>query len=219
MSSTRDTEYEYDRRPVERGRGIDVEGDGIAVDKAPDVGVREARRRFRGVDLPATLVGMLAALALVVLLAGLVGAAIGAVGYQRGVEGNEQELSIASLAGGVVVLFIAYFVGGWAAARIARYDGATNGLLTGVWTLLLAALLAGLGAWAGSEYDVFRNVDLPHWFSRDALTVGGIVSAALAALAMLLGGLLGGVRGERYHRAADATIAATRAGGLRDGGR
>ena len=179
-----------------------------------DVGVRQARERFGGIDIPATLVGMLTALALLVLLSGLVGAAIGAIGYQTGLEDTADDLSIASLIGGLIALFIAFVIGGWAAARIARYDGARNGLMTAVWTIVLAAILSGLAAWLGDKYDVFRNVDLPQWFSTDALTVGGIISAIVAIATMLAGGLLGGIWGERYHRRADATIASTRSGGL-----
>ena len=195
--------------------GARVQEDGIRVTNVrTDVGVREARERFGGIDIPATLVGMLTALALLVLLGGLIGAAIGAIGYQTGLDDNVEELSIASLAGGVVTLFIAFLIGGWAAARIARYDGARNGLMTGVWTVLLAAVLSGLAAWLGDKYDVLARVDLPQWFSREALTAGGIVSAAVAIAAMLLGGLLGGIWGERFHQRADETIARTRQGGV-----
>ena len=184
------------------------------VEERPDVGVRAARERFGGLDIPATLVGMLTALALLVLLGGLIGAAIGAIGYQRGLENAVEELSIASLVGGIVTLFVSFVIGGWAAARIARYDGARNGLMTGIWTILLAAALSALAAWLGAEYDVLRNVELPQWFSTEALTTAGIVSAVVAIAAMLLGGLVGGLWGERYHRRADAEIAATRPGGI-----
>ena len=198
-----------------RREPVEVRTDRVRVDRTyPDAGIEEARRRFGGIDLPATLVGMLTALALTALLAGLVGAAIGAIGYQTGLDGDENELSIASLIGGLVVLFIAFLVGGWAAARIARYDGARNGVMTAVWAIVLAAILGGLGGWLGSEYDVFRNINLPQWFSSDALTLGAIVSAVAAAVAMILGGLLGGLWGERYHRRADAAIANTREGGI-----
>ena len=175
-----------------------------------DVGVREARDRFGGIDVPAALVGMLAALALTAVLAGLVGAAIGAVGYQRGLEDSVEELSVASLVGGIAVLFVAFVIGGWAAARIARYDGPRNGLMTGVWTLLLAAILAALGALLGDKYNVLAEVDLPNWFSRDALATGAIISGLIAIATMLLAGLLGGAWGERYHRRADEAIAAMR---------
>ena len=193
---------------------VRVERDTVETGRA-DAGVREARERFGGIDLPATLVGMLTALALLVLLAGLIGAAIGAIGYQTGLEDAEEELSLASLVGGVVAIFVAFVVGGWAAARIARYDGPRNGLMTGIWALLLAAGLSALAAWLGSEYDVLRNVELPQWFSRDALTTGALISGLVAVATMLLGGALGGAWGERYHRRADAAIAAVREGGVR----
>lgn len=182
-----------------------------------DVGVGEARRRFGGLDIPATLVGTLVALALAVLLGGLVAAAVGAIGYQTGLEDNQTELSIGALAGGFLTLFLSFLLGGWAAGRMARYDGGKNGLMTGVWAILLAAVLAGLGAWLGAEYNVFRNVGLPRWFSRDALTVSAIVTGIGSIAVMLLAGFLGGKWGERYHRRADATIVATREGGLSSG--
>ena len=175
-----------------------------------DVGVRAARERFGGLDIPATLVGTLTALALLVLLAGLVGAAVGAVGYQAGLKGNVASISLASLIGGLVVLFLAFLVGGWAAGRMARYDGARNGAMTAVWAIVLAALLAALAAIFGAEYDVFRSVKLPQFFSRDALTLGGIVSALVAIVVMLLAGLVGGKWGERYHRRVDAAVLSAR---------
>jgi hypothetical protein len=192
-----------------------LSSNGISVREARrDAGVREARARFGGIDVPASLVGMLTALALVVILAGLVGAAIGAVGYQTDLKESVEDISLASLIGGLVVLFLAFLVGGWAAGRMARYDGARNGLMSGVWAVLLAAILSALAAWLGDKYDVFRNVDLPQWFSTDALTTGGVISAIVAIAVMLLAGFLGGMWGERYHRRADAAIVATRSGGI-----
>ena len=172
----------------------------------PYAGIAAARERFGGIDIPATLVGMLTALSTTLILAGLIGAAVGAVGYQTGLESDAQDISTASLIGGVAVLFVAYLIGGWAAGRIARYDGARNGFATGIWTLILAAILSGLAGWLGSEYDVFGNVDLPQWFSTDAFTTSAIISGIAAVIAMFVGGTLGGMTGARYHRRADRTI-------------
>jgi hypothetical protein len=206
-----------DRRDQDR-RTVDVRAERTRVrDVRPDVGVDEARRRFGGVDIPASLVGMLTALAFLILFAGLVGAAIGAIGYQTGLSGDDKELSLASLVGGLGALLLAYLLGGWTAGRIARYDEPLNGAMTGLWTLVLAAILARLGASLGSEYNVLRNVELPQWFSRDALTTGAIISGIVAIAAMLIGGAVGGAWGERFHRRADATIAATRPGGIEAG--
>ena len=184
---------------------------------APDpyAGIHAARERFGGIDIPASLVGMLTALSTVLILAGLVGAAFGVVGYQTGLEQDAQDLSNGSLIGGVAILFVAYLIGGWAAGRIARYDGARNGFATGVWTLIFGAILAALGAWAGAEYDVFQNVELPQWFDSDAFTTTAIASGIGAIAAMFAGGILGGLWGERYHRRADTTIANTRTETLR----
>ena len=208
----RDDRYVRDDRGPRTADVYEERDDRAVADRRRDAGVAAARAQFGGFDLPASLVGMLTALALLLLLAGIVSAAIGAVGYQvdveRTVEGNEQEISIGGLVGGVILLFIAFFVGGWAAGRIARYNGVLNGAMAAVWTLVLAAILSALGAWFGSEYDVFANVELPQWFSRDALTIGAIVSGVVAILAMLGGAALGGSRAERYHREADATVAA-----------
>jgi len=181
--------------------------DGHVAAAEPVHPIAAARERFGGVDFPASLVGMLTALAMIILLGGLVGAAIGAIGYQTGLSGdNVEDISGASLIGGLAVLFVSYLIGGWTAGRIARYDGARNGLMTGVWTIVLAAALAGLAGFLGSEYDVLASVDLPQWFDRDAVTTAAVVSGAIAIATMLIGGMLGGLWGTRYHRLADETL-------------
>jgi hypothetical protein len=173
----------------------------------PPSPITAARDRFGGIDLPASLVGMLTAIAVLVLLGGIVGAAIGAIGYQTGLSGsNVEDISLESLIGGLVVLAVAYLVGGWTAGRIARYDGARNGLMTAVWTIVLAGALSVLAAWFGSEYDVFANVQLPQWFDRDALTQSALVSGLAAVATMLVAGLIGGLWGTRFLRLADQTI-------------
>lgn len=215
----------------ERTRTYRVDDDGDAVveaDRAPDrgaayaqsgeAGVERAHDRFGGFDVPAQLTGMLVAIALVLLLGGIAGAVIGSIAYQTGLQGNLSDISIGALVSGLVVLFVSFLIGGWAAGRIARYDGGRNGLMTAVWFLILTAILAGLGIWFGSEYNVVGRVDLPNWFAawfsdRD-VTVAAALSGIGAVVAALLGGFLGGLWGARYHRRADATIADTRAGAV-----
>jgi MFS family permease len=172
----------------------------------PYAGIAVAHDRFGGIDIPASIVGMLTALSTTIILAGLVGAAFGAVDYQTGLEGDAKDIATWSMVGGIAVLFVAYLIGGWAAGRMARYDGARNGFATGIWTLILGGILAGLGAWIGSEYDVFRNVDLPQWFSTEAFTTRAIISGVAAIAGMFVGAILGGIWGERYHRRADRII-------------
>ena len=188
--------------------------DGVRVtDVTEDIGLREAHSRFGGIDIPATLAGMLAALGVAVILSGI-GAAAGSYGYQMGRDNVTDELSIAGLIAGLAALILSFLIGGWVAGRVARYDGGRNGLLTAVWFLLLAAGTAALGAWAGERYDVFRNVNLPQWFDSDAYT-GAAIATGLLALAVMLGaGWVGGRLGERYHRRADSLVAHTRPGAV-----
>jgi hypothetical protein len=203
--TTTDTDRaRIDERPTE----VTTERTDYETRADPYEGVHAARERFGGIDIPASIVGMLTALSTTLILAGLAGAAVGAVGYQTGLEESAEDLSTWSMIGGVAILFVAYVIGGWAAGRMARYDGARNGFATGVWTLVFAGILAALGAWVDSEYDVFRNVELPQWFSTDAFTTAAIISGVAAIVAMFVGGVLGGVWGERYHRRADRTIVA-----------
>jgi hypothetical protein len=204
-TTTRDQDQTLVEEKVDDARAVDVRTERRT---DPYAGIHVARERFGGVDIPASIVGMLTALSSTLILAGLVGAAVGAVGYQTGLEQNAEDLSTWSMIGGVAVLFVAYLIGGWAAGRMARYDGARNGFATGIWTLVFAGILAGLGAWVGSEYDVFRNVELPQWFTTDALTTTAIISGVAAIVAMFVGGVIGGLWGERYHRRADRTIVA-----------
>ncbi len=182
-------------------------------DVTGDVGVEEARSRFGGIDIPATLAGALAATGTAALLAGVLAGA-GTVGYQMGRDNATEELTTGGLIGGLATLFVAFLVGGWVAGRLARYDGGGNGLLTAVWFVLLAAGTAALGAWAGEKYDVFRNVNLPQWFDSDALTGAAIATGALALAVMLLAAWTGGRLGERYHRRADSLLAHTRPGAM-----
>ena len=183
------------------------------------VGVAAARDRFGGLDVPASLAGMLVALALLLLLAGLASAAIGAIAFQTGLEGNQEELSVGALITAGVVILLAFLFGGWAAGRMARYNGALNGFMVAFWFVLLSVALAVLGAIAGNAYNLFDDLrvaqaSLPDWFSTDDITTGAIISSIAFAVLMVLGAILGGIWGTRMHRAADRTIADTRSGGI-----
>jgi hypothetical protein len=177
---------------------------------ADDEAVWEARRRYGGLDFPASLGGLLAGLAMLAILTGVAGAILGGIGVADGFA--TRELSIGGLIAGVLVLFLAFLVAGWVAGRMSRYDGARNGLMTAVWALVLAVVMTGIGAWLGAEFNVVERLNLPQWFSSD-FTAGAIISGIVGIGAMLLGGWLGGRVGERWHRKPDGLIASTYEGG------
>ena len=213
-STTGARRVELGEQPVEE-RSSPVPTDRVAPGKR---GIDRAHDRFGGFDTAAQLTGMLVATALTLLLGGIAGAIIGSIAYQTGLQGNLSDISVGSLITGLVVLFVAFLIGGWAAGRIARYDGGRNGIMTAVWFLILTAILATLGIWFGTQYNVVGNVNLPNWFdawfSSDKVTTGAVVSGIAAVIVTLLGGFLGGLWGQRFHKRADETIARTHSGAV-----
>jgi hypothetical protein len=99
-----------------------------------------------------------------------------------------------------VALFAAYLFGGYVAGRMAFRAGLTHGILVFVLGVVVAAVIGVLvEQLAGSEAieENLRNVGVPttadEWGSIG--TIAGIVSLA----AMLVGAILGGIKGERWH--------------------
>lgn len=174
--------------------------------------LRAVWERYGGGDIPATLAGLLAAIGSLVLLAGLAAAGAGTFAVQFDtidVDGSLLEFSALGATAAIVALFVAFFIGGWVAGRMARFDGAKNGVIVALWMLALIVVFGALGTWVGAEYNVFAQLDLPDWVSQwdnDEVALGASLAAAVAALAMFAGGYLGGFVGEAYNRRVDAAL-------------
>lgn len=169
--------------------------------------------RFGGADVVAGILGMFAALGVLVFLGALLGAGAGGIEYQLNqidIDGNLQEVEVIGAIVAILVVLVSFFVGGWAAGRIARFDGGINGLGVALWFTLLVAIFGALGIWFGQEYNAFGNVDLlPDWFGQlgaDDLTLKAVVGAVAGVVAAMLGGAIGGMVGESYNREVDAAI-------------
>ncbi|MCW2922498.1 MAG: hypothetical protein JWL76_2372 [Thermoleophilia bacterium] len=204
------------------GDPVVVRGSGVATTRIhDDAGIAVTKGRFGGLDIPATLTGALVAVALLTIIGGLVAAAIGGIGYQLGAEGLDgDEIGWAAVIGGLATVFLSFLAGGWAAGRIARYDGVRNGVMVAVWVIVLGAVFAGLGTWLGSEYDVLDRAELPRLDGLgDDLAVGAVLTALATLATMLLASALGGRWGTRFHRRADESIANTREGAVLDADR
>lgn len=160
---------------------------------------------YRGFKSGAAFFGWLVAIGLTVLLTGIIGAVAAAVDYAMTVDWSSAEeqagtVGIVSAAILVTMLAIAYYSGGYVAGRLARFDGGRQGL--GVWAigLLVTLVVAGIGAFAESQYDVLDRVDLPSVpLSAETLTNGGLITAAAVVVVTLLAALIGGKVGQRYH--------------------
>ena len=171
----------------------------------------EARQReeYGGFNIGAAFFGWLVAIAMTALLAALIGALAGAIGVS---SLNPQEarttagtLGILAAVVFLVILFVAYYCGGYVAGRMSRFDGARQGL--GVWLfgIVVTILLALLGLILGSEFNVLAQLGVQPRLpvGEGALTVGGLIALAAFVIATLGGAVVGGKAGERYHRKVD----------------
>ena len=175
--------------------------------------VAAQHERFGGLSWGSAFFGWLSANGLAVLLLALLSAAGVAVGLTRGTSVDEagdraqDQAGVVGLAGGialVVLLAIAYFAGGYVAGRMARFDGAKQGV--GVWLigLVVVVLLAAAGALFGAEYNVLSRLDLPRIpVDEGAATTGGVIALVAVVLVTLVAAVLGGRTGVRYHRRID----------------
>ena len=105
----------------------------------------------------------------------------------------------------LIVLFVAYYCGGYVAARMARFHGMRQGMAVWLWALFIAALVAVLAALAGSQFDILSQMNtfprIP--VSRGTLTTGGLIGLAVVAVGSLAGSLIGGLAGMHFHRKVD----------------
>jgi hypothetical protein len=169
-----------------------------------------------GIKFGSAFFGFLTAVGVGVLLTSLVAAGGTALGLASGTDASKAAQKAASapttigIVGAIVLLLIillAYFCGGYVAGRMARFDGAKQGLAVWIWALLVAVVVAILGTVAGAKFDVLAQLNsfprLP--VSEGDLTAGGIIAAAALVAISLLGAVLGGLAGMRFHRKVDRT--------------
>lgn len=207
--------------PIEQGAAEPREGrddrnydrtDRDRLDREPAAGpavVRERQREeYGGFNIGAACFGWLVAVGLAVLLTALVSAAGAAIGLTELTEGEARaNADTISIVGGILliaVLALSYYAGGYVAGRMSRFDGGRQGL--GVWLLglVVTVALAVLGAIAGSEWNLFSQVNLPRIpIDEGSLATGAAITLVLILVSTLVAAIAGGKVGERYHRKVD----------------
>jgi hypothetical protein len=176
--------------------------------------VEREKERFGGVKIGSAFFGWLAAMGTAVLLTALVAATGAAIGL--GMTGNVDNAAGAAaknadtvgLIGAIaliIIMLVAYYCGGYVAGRMARFNGAKQGVAVWVWAVVIAIVVAIVAALGGANFNILANVNgfprIP--INEGDLTTGSIVTAVLVALASLAGAILGGLAGMRYHRRVD----------------
>ncbi|MCU1537495.1 MAG: hypothetical protein JWP82_1846 [Humibacillus sp.] len=176
--------------------------------------VDRQQEQFGGMKPGSAFFGWLTATGTAVLLTAVISAAGVALGLasnpsiDKAATATPSEAQTVGTIGAVllaVILFVAYFCGGYVAGRMARFNGAKQGLAVWLWAALIAGLVAVAAAVAGSKYDVLGQINSFPRIPIDSgtLTTGGIIALVIAAVVALVGAILGGIAGMRFHRRID----------------
>lgn len=167
-------------------------------------------QRYGGMHIGADFLGWLVSTGMAVILTSILVAAGGAVAVttiHQPAQLNSQTVATVGLVSGILlllVLSISYYVGGYVAGRMSRFDGARQGF--GVWIVGLVIMIAlgAVGAALGAKYNVLQQLNLPHLpVKAGSFTRGGLITSILSLLMTLGAAMLGGKAGERYHRKID----------------
>jgi hypothetical protein len=195
-----------ERSDLERREGrFTRDRPGVAADTMTALRARQ-RARFGGFSWGADLLGWLAAAGLAAILAGIVAAAGAALGITDSTDEIGWGGGIALLA----VLFVSYVAGGYAAGRMSRFDGARQGLGVWLWGIVIAGAIALLAVAAGSDYNVLDQLNLPRIPAHEGtLTSNGAIFLIVGVAASLVGAVLGGTLGARWHRRVDRHVVET----------
>jgi hypothetical protein len=157
---------------------------------------------FGGIKWGAAFFGWLSATGLAVLLVALVSAADVGLGLTDGA--SAEAIGLRGAVALLVVLFLSYLAGGYVAGRMARFTGLRQGLAVWLIGLVVVLVVSGAVALLGSEYNVLARLQLPRIpVEEGTATTAGLATLGAVALATLLGALLGGGLGTRYHRKVD----------------
>jgi len=214
----RDRDGVDDRREavVDRDRdGVDDRREAV-VDRNlvnRDEVIAREREAFGGVKIGSAFFGWLTATGTAVILTALLAATGAALGL--GIAESDTTADNAAVdtetvgwVGAIallVILFVAYYAGGYVAGRMARFNGFIQGIAVWVWALVIAIVVALVSVVVGSQYDVLGVLNVFPRFpvAEGDLTVAGIITTIAVIVASLGGAILGGKAGTHYHRKVD----------------
>ncbi|MGH2755535.1 MAG: hypothetical protein ACRDLB_14045 [Actinomycetota bacterium] len=152
-----------------------------------------------GISLLSIFTGVLVALGTLFLLSALVAGIIEAID-DLDTSDTTVEIGVGAGIAFIVAQFIAYLWGGYTAARMGRGAGLAHGILVPVLALILAAIVAGIATALGAVANLglpFTETRLP--VERNYLIEWGTGVGVGSLVAMFVGGIIGGVRGARWH--------------------
>ncbi|PPB48777.1 hypothetical protein C4K88_13770 [Arthrobacter pityocampae] len=169
------------------------------------------KEHFGGMKFGSAFFGWLTATGMFVLLSALVGgvAALFGIGSNLSVTdltsgaGEAQSAAITTAVVLAVMLLLAYYTGGYVAGRMARFSGAKQGIAVWLWAVVVTLVLAIIGLIAGNQANVSERIQGLGLPSLQDVTGPGLLALLAAAAIALVGAILGGLAGMRYHRRID----------------
>ena len=178
-----------------------------------ETAIAREKEAFGGVKVGSAFFGWLAATGMAVLLTALVAAAGTAVGLATnpdvnaaiGQAASNQTVGLVGMIVLLVILFVSYYSGGYVAGRMARFNGAKQGMMVWIWALIAAIIVAVLGMIAGERFNILAQLNsfprIP--VNEGQLTTTSIIAAVVVAAVALVGAVVGGMAGMRVHRKVD----------------
>jgi hypothetical protein len=176
--------------------------------------VAREREQYGGVKVGAAFFGWLTATGMAVLLTALLAAGGVAVSLATGTDLGQAAdraaaepgtLGLAGAIGLLVIFFVSDYCGGYVAGRMARFNGPRQGFAVWIWALVMAVIVAAVVAVGADQYNVLLDLNnfprIP--VDEGDLTTSGVVAAVLVAAIALVGAVLGGGAGMRFHRKVD----------------
>ena len=169
--------------------------------------------RFGGVNVGASFFGWLVAVAVAILLTGIIGAIAAAVGDDQNITQSDVDrqagtIGLTAAIVLLVVLMVGYYAGGYVAGRMSRFDGGRQGMAVWAIGLVITLVAVGVGAIFGSQYNALDRVDLPGVnLSDNEIGLGVVITLAAILVGTLVAAWLGGAVGRRYHSRVDKAIA------------
>ncbi|MBP1241073.1 hypothetical protein ABID92_001110 [Frigoribacterium sp. PvP120] len=179
----------------------------------------EQKEEFGGMRFGAGLLGWFAATGLGVVLFSILASITAAVvvgsspsasplALQQTMADQGPVLSLVVGIGVLVIVFVGYLVGGYTASRVARFSGLKQGLATWLWglviTIVTSVVVGVVAVQAGDQSS--PNSMVPTVDDLTSMSVESLIFLGLVLVLSLLGALLGGVLGQRWHRRVDRFI-------------
>jgi hypothetical protein len=174
--------------------------------------VREAG--FRPTSLISVVCGTLVAFGLLAVATAVAAAVAAAFNLDTDTYTNHQwrNAGIAAGAAGVVIVFCGFLLGGYTAGRMSRRMGFRHGSLVFACAAVIIAAVGGVAAATGAWTDLRHNL------ASNGIPTGsgtwsdiGVLAGIASAAAMLVGSMLGGITGDRWHSRLTAAAAEARA--------